>query len=414
MQRGKVMKHPYLNMGVGIYLSYLLLGMVNIILASNMSFLSERMGVIRTDISLLISIVGIGHLLTINIAGKLSDRYGRKPLLISAAILYTVFLIGMPMTTHFTLAMFFALFAGVSNSLLDASSYPALNEGFKEAAGTATVLIKAFMSIGAAILPVLIAFLISQDMFFGYAFFLPAILFIVLGIYFIPVRFPAVNGEERNEEIDKENVEKQESNPHSWKEGTAIVFIGFSAVSMTVVIQTWLPTFGQEIIHLNENNAVKLLSFYSVGGLISVLLLAWLLKRIIKPITAMVITPIAAAIFVIALLFARDASLVPFIAFFLGLSTSGIYQLAMAVMMQMFPNNKGVSVSYVSAAASVAFMVIPYITGLLIKHIGIFSVFYLELAITIVSTVLAIYLSRKIKLFSKIYQRDKKYKLKTM
>ncbi len=128
----------------------------------------------------------------------------------------------------------------------------------------------------------------------------------------------------------------------------------------------------------------------------------------------MVITPIAAAIFVISLLFARDALLVPFIAFFLGLSTSGIYQLAMAVMMQMFPNNKGVSVSYVSAAASVAFMVIPYITGLLIKHIGIFSVFYLELAITIVSTVLAIYLSRKIKLFSKIYQRDKKYKLKTM
>lgn len=104
------MKHPYLNMGVGIYLSYLLLGMVNIILASNMSFLSERMGVIRTDISLLISIVGIGHLLTINIAGKLSDRYGRKPLLISAAILYTVFLIGMPTTTHFTLAMFFLLY----------------------------------------------------------------------------------------------------------------------------------------------------------------------------------------------------------------------------------------------------------------------------------------------------------------
>lgn len=51
---------------------------------------------------------------------------------------------------------------------------------------------------------------------------------------------------------------------------------------MTIVIQTWLPTFGQEMIQLNENNAVRLLSFYSVGGLISVLLLAWLLKRIIK------------------------------------------------------------------------------------------------------------------------------------
>lgn len=408
------MKHPYLNMGVGIYLSYLLLGMVNIVLASNMSFLSERLDVFRTDISLLISVVGIGHLLSINIAGKLSDRYGRKPLLISAAILYAVFLIGVPTTTHFALAMFFALFAGISNSLLDAASYPALNEGFKEAAGTATVLIKAFMSIGAALLPVFIAFLISQDMFFGYAFFLPAIVFIGLGFYFIPVRFPAVNGEKRKEEMDKENVEKQDSNPHSWKEGTAIVLIGFFSVSMTIVIQTWLPTFGQEMIQLNENNAVRLLSFYSVGGLISVLLLAWLLKRIIKPITAMMFAPSVAAIFVFALLFAHDSSLVPFIAFFLGLSTSGIYQLAMTVMIQMFPNNKGVSVSYVSAAASVAFMVIPYITGLLTKHIGISSVFYLELVITIVSTALAFYLSRKIKLFSKSYQRDMNNRFKSL
>lgn len=181
---------------------------------------------------------------------------------------------------------------------------------------------------------------------------------------------------------------------------------------MTIVIQTWLPTFGQEMIQLNENNAVRLLSFYSVGGLISVLLLAWLLKRIIKPITAMMFAPSVAAIFVFALLFAHDSSLVPFIAFFLGLSTSGIYQLAMTVMIQMFPNNKGVSVSYVSAAASVAFMVIPYITGLLTKHIGISSVFYLELVITIVSTALAVYLSRKIKLFSKSYQRDINNKFK--
>ncbi|WJH29215.1 MFS transporter [Paenibacillus sp. CC-CFT742] len=335
------MKFPYLKMGLGIYLSYLLLGMVNIMLASNMTFLSERLHVAQTDISLLISVVGIGHLLTINIAGKLSDRYGRKPLIIAAAVLYAVFLVGTPLSTHFQIALLFAFFAGISNSLLDSGAYPALNESFKEAAGTAIVLIKAFMSIGAIILPALISFFMSKELFFGYAFFIPALLFALLGIYFVTIRFPGMTTQNPDKQRSETDSGEYRTNLYSWKEGSALVIIGFFSVSLSSVIQTWLPTYGKQALFLDEKSAVELLSFYSMGGLICVLVLAFLLKKFIKPITAMIVTPGVATLFLIVLLVSRNPLMAPFIAFFLGLFTSGMYQLAMTVMIDLFPAKKG-------------------------------------------------------------------------
>ena len=178
---------------------------------------------------MLISVVGIGHLLTINIAGKLSDRYGRKPLIIAAAVLYAVFLVGTPLSTHFQIALLFAFFAGISNSLLDSGAYPALNESFKEAAGTAIVLIKAFMSIGAIILPALISFLCLKNCF-GYAFFIPALLFALLGIYFVTIRFPGMTTQNPDKQRSETDSGEYRTNLYSWKEGSALVIIGFFCV----------------------------------------------------------------------------------------------------------------------------------------------------------------------------------------
>lgn len=66
----------------------------------------------------------------------------------------------------------FALLAGVANSAMDAGTYPALTELFPSASGSANVLVKAFMSVGAALLPLLITFLADHSMFYGFAFYL--------------------------------------------------------------------------------------------------------------------------------------------------------------------------------------------------------------------------------------------------
>jgi fucose permease len=50
-----------------------------------------------------------------------------------------------------------------------------------------------------------------------------------------------------------------------------------------MLVQVWLPKFGQTVLGMPEVQAVKLLSYYSIGALVSVLLLAVLLNRVIQP-----------------------------------------------------------------------------------------------------------------------------------
>lgn len=393
------MRHPYLKMGTGIYLSYLSLGMVNIILASNMGFLTEQMNVDRTDISLLISTIGIGHLLTVNLSGKLSDRYGRQRLILVAAILYVVFLVGIPYTTSFYIAIGLSFIAGMCNSLLDSGSYPALNEAFPKRAGTATVLIKAFVSLGAVILPIMIALFISKDLFFGYAFFVPALVFLVAGFILLKSEFPKnKEGEFDHYLVDYTAVKMQFAvKPKLMREGAALILLGFTSVSLSLIVQTWLPTYAKEVLKFGDVEAISLISFFSIGGLLSVILLAILLNRWIKPVTAMILYPFMAAIFLIIFLINPIQELTAFLSFFLGLFMSGIYQLTMAVMVELFPENKGTSVAYVSASASVAFMVIPYGTGLLREYVDITYVFVFDCVLAIVTTLFAIYIFKRYK-----------------
>ena len=393
------MKNPYLKMGTGIYMSYLLLGMVNIILASNMGFLTEQMHVDRTDISLLISVIGIGHLFTVNISGKLSDRYGRKPLILVAAVLYVVFLVGMPLTNSFSIAIGLAFIAGTCNSLLDSGSYPALNEAFPKRAGSATVLIKAFVSIGAILLPMMIALFISKDLFFGYAFFVPAALFLVAAFIVLKSAFPKNKEDEFDHYlVDYSAVKIQFSiKPKFMKEGAALILFGFTSISLSMIVQTWMPTYAIEVLGYGDIEAVSLISFFSAGGLLSVILLTVFLNRWIKPVTAMIIYPFMAAVFLVLFLTNSTQGLTAFLIFFLGLFMSGIFQLAMTVMVELFPENKGTSVAYVSAAASVAFMVIPYGTGLLREYVNITSVFVFDFVLALVSILLATYIFIKYK-----------------
>lgn len=124
------MKNQYTKMAIGLYINYFLLGMVNIILASNMESLSKQLGTTAAGISYLVSAIGIGKLVSLAVAGRLSDKYGRKPFVVAASFIYLIFLIGIPLAPNYALAFIFAVSAGIANSFLDSGTYPALIEGF--------------------------------------------------------------------------------------------------------------------------------------------------------------------------------------------------------------------------------------------------------------------------------------------
>lgn len=390
------MKNPFIKMAAGLYISYFILGMINVIIGSNMENLSNQLDTTTSRISFLVSAIGIGKLVALFFAGRLSDKFGRKPFVVTSAFIYLIFLVGIPLAPNYALAFIFAIFAGVANSCLDAGTYPALIEAFQKKASSATVLVKAFVSIGATILPFIMAFFIARDMFYGYTFFLMAAVLLVNGLFLLKVKFPnhnAPNGTESSEKVETQFL----SEPKFAKEGLAVVILGFTSTALFMLVQIWLPTFGQEVLNLTQSKSVQLLSYFSIGALVSVLILAVALNKIVKPITVMIIYPVIAAISLLCLIYIQTPVMSLISVFFIGLSTSGVFQLAMTVITEFFPTNKGTITSYVNIAASSSFIIVPFVTGLISDGAGLTAVFLFDVAIAIVSILLAIYVSYRYK-----------------
>src|SRR5699024_974668 len=134
-----------LRIGSSIYINYILLGMINLINALHMGFLTEQLNTDAAAISALISAIGIGKLIALPFAVMISDNLGLDSMLISACFLYVIFLFEIPFASTYTIPFMFALLAGMGNSILDTSSYPGLIEVFRTLSSSATLLVKAFM-----------------------------------------------------------------------------------------------------------------------------------------------------------------------------------------------------------------------------------------------------------------------------
>ncbi|MEC1550726.1 MFS transporter [Bacillus rugosus] len=373
----------------GMYINYFFLGMVNIILASNMSSLTKQWNTDPTGISYVIAAIGFGKLLTYGISGVLSDKIGRKPLVVASAGIMAVFLVGIPLSPSYELAFVFALLAGVANSAMDAGTYPALTELFPAASGSANVLVKAFMSVGAALLPLFITFLADNSLFYGFAFYLPAAVYALNIVYLSTLSFP-----KRQKPTNSGQQESPAflSEPVFQKEGTALIIIGFTSTALFTVSQIWLPSYAQNAAGLDEAASVQLLSYYSIGSLTSVLLLAVLLNRWVKPVMITLLYPVITLCTLAVMLTVHVPVVLDITAFFLGFSTAGVFQITITLMTELFWKRKGTVTGIVATASSIASIVLPIATGLIAKAGGIAHIFMFDFCIAVIGTAAAAFL----------------------
>ena len=181
-------------------------------------------------------------------------------------------------------------------------------------------------------------------------------------------------------------------------EGLAVVLMGFTSTALFVVWQTWLPQLGLKLIGLGTGQATQLLSYFSIGALVSVLLLSIVLDKFISPIMVAIIYPIGAFLAMFSLFQIETYSIVIVSTFFLGLFTAGIFQLAMSIMMKLFPTNKATASSYVNIAASSAFILVAaHYKWTWSATYDIKMTLFFDMIIAVISVLLAVFVLGRMK-----------------
>lgn len=362
--------------------------MVNIIFTLNMDSLTEKFNTNAGGISLLLSGFGIGKLLTYALNGYLSDRFGRKFVVTIGSILMAIFLFAFPFAPNYQFGFVLAILMGVGNSALDSGTYPALTEAHPEAASLANVTAKMFNSVGAMLLPILVTFLLTNQLGYELSFFIPGIGVIFALILVVTSRFP----NHQVDETDEEDVEVESvfnSHPKFWLEGIALVVIGFTSLALIMVAPVWLPTLAQSVVNMSSTQAVTMLTSYNAGAFVSILLLMVVLKKI-SSLNILIIYPILTIAGYLVLL-TTQSTVVAFIgAFLVGLSISGVLQLAITAITQFFPENKGTMTGIISTSGSIAAITMPALSGYLFESISIQSVIWLQIILAAIGIIAAV------------------------
>lgn len=102
-----------------------------------------------------------------------------------------LFFFGIPASPNLMIAFILAVCVGVANSALDTGGYPALMECFPKASGSAVILVKAMVSFGQMIYPIVVSTMLLNHVWYGYAVIIPGVLFVVITLMLLKSRFPS-------------------------------------------------------------------------------------------------------------------------------------------------------------------------------------------------------------------------------
>lgn len=378
------------RLSLSLYMNYLIHGFGIIILAQNMVALGGAWQVPIKTVSFVISGIGIGRLIAYLITGTLADMFSRKLFVFIGMVCYLIFAIGMVITHSIPIAYGLAILAGIANSALDAGSYTTLVE-MNNGKGYDTILIKGFVSLGEFILPLIVAALTANNLWFGWSFIVMAVLIIANMINMSTIKFPEIP------RVAIHQSQRASQSPKSISKVIATILLlgyGYSSMAVMIWFTQWITLFAQKSLGYNNLAAHTLLSLYSIGSIIGVVTLFILLKRNVSEITLLVSLNLIAVIALLIILTTKNSvSLVSAASLVFGFSAAGgIMQTGLTVFMNLYPHHRGMATGAFYFFGSIASFTVPLITGILSAH-SIQLTFAGDLAVAVGGTILMVILA---------------------
>ncbi|NDO83667.1 MFS transporter [Citrobacter sp. NCU1] len=386
------MKNIYLPTAIGLYFNYLVHGMGVILMSLNMSALEQQWQTDAAGVSIVISSLGIGRLSILYCAGLLSDRFGRRPFIFLGMICYLVFFFGVMNTSNIIIAYTFGFLAGMANSFLDAGTYPSLMEAFPSSPSTANILIKAFVSSGQFLLPMIISLLVWAELWFGWSFIIAAVIMILNGLFLLRCTFPPVPGHHKSF-LQSAPVSTETGGHHcSLIDLASYTLYGYIAMATFYLISQWLAQYGQHVAGMSYTLSIKLLSIYTCGSLLCVFITAPLVRKTVRSTTLLMLYTFISFVALLTVCLHPSTYVVIVFAFVIGFSAAGgVLQIGLTLMAARFPHSKGKATGIYYTAGSIATFTIPLITAHISER-SIADIMWFDTGIAAVGFVLALFI----------------------
>lgn len=344
-----------------VYLNYIVQGFALIILAQTVQQLSTLWQASIASTTAVVSAIGIGKLIAYPILGELSDHLNRKKLLMVAAVLYLLFFTILPLTHTVFFAIIITTLAGLGNAALDAVAYPTLLE-INHGNSSGNVLIKAMISLGEGILPIVLVAIMNRDMWFGWLYWLATAILLVNLILMATISSDNFYVAKPSKKVAVNTKDA------TWQwDTTKILFLiyGFSSMWLMIHFTQWITRYFHVVQSFSTVNAHLLMSFYSLGSLVGVGLLFLITNRSwIKKANLLIVTALGTLLGLSVVVLSHDMRSASIGCFIFGISAAGgSLQLGLSQLITRYPKFSGRLTGLYFFFGSIAFFVMPIVTG---------------------------------------------------
>lgn len=377
------------------YGSMIFEGAIMTMLVALMTPLSGRMNVSISEISMMITAQSIGTVSVIYLAGNISDKIGRKKIILLGLISYLIFLTGMFFTTNFYFAIMMALFAGIGHGLMDSPSISMLIDIFGDHSGPAMSVVAVFFSGGGAISSIIVKEFIKNDVDFKYLFILFMIVAAAHAIIVFNARYPkkqrhVVERVSKKTEEDEEVKAKKEKS--LFNVAILLAVITFLFASGNSLVRTWVSTYSLEVKEMTLDNSIGMLTYLQIGNVLGAVAYAYILTKVHST-KVMIFNGFMASIGLSLFLSFTTADVL--LLMIVGSALSVSFSLSLNIIGELYAENSGGATGFIGTASMASGMVITFLSGQLLPIIGVKLLMWSAIIIILTATALAIIFRRK-------------------
>lgn len=260
-------------------------------------------------------------------------------------------------------------------------------EAYPKKAASANIVVKAFVQAGQFLLPFMIAFILANNLWYGWSFIALIVILLINLLYTLTRTFPPMTVG-KPLDFEKEVAIEKKQRFHFSIDEICLILFGFVAQTLLYIMSQWIAKYGSEVIHMTDNASRLLVSYASVGAIVCVCITFVLGNRGVKTLYIL-ITYVTMTMLISFVLFAFPNEIVCLVgAFLLGyFSAGGIIQLGLTLLAEVSARGKGFVTSLYTIAEGIAVFSIPLIAAA-ISRIDIAAIFLLNSGIALFGLIL--------------------------